>query len=179
MAGKSYHLTVGVVGMGGPMLPTATLELSLYYRDDQTNRVTIAATTVTNIPTVFSNHTHEVDCSVDVPTVKATDPWAGRHIGIQFLSTVDTNSQGGYWDLDNVRLVEGPALSNPVYTNGQFSFSLLGQPGATFEIQRATGDLTLGSNWTTAGFLTNVSRTSSFNVSATASQTFYRARQLP
>jgi hypothetical protein len=177
--GKSYHLTVGVIGTGGGMLPNATLQLMLYYRDAASNQVAVASTILSNTPTVFSNNTHFVDCNVDVPTVKVSDAWAGQHIGILFLSTVDTNSQGGYWDLDNVRLVEGPALSKPAYTNGQFSFSLLGQPGATFEIQSATDAIAQATSWTTAGFITNVARTSSFNVSATASQTFYRARQLP
>lgn len=177
--GRSYHLTVGVIGTGGGMLPDATLQLSLYYRDTASNQVTVALTTLSNTPAVFSNNTHFVDCYLDVPTVKATDAWAGQHIGIQFLSTVDTNSQGGYWDLDNVRLVEGPMLSNPVCTNGQFSFSLLGQPGATFEIQSATGAIARAESWSTASFVTNVTRTSTFSIAASSDQTFYRARQLP
>src|SRR6185295_5771546 len=46
--GKSYALTVGVLGGGGGMLDGVPFELSLYYRDASTNMVTVAATTVTN-----------------------------------------------------------------------------------------------------------------------------------
>src|SRR3954463_8840915 len=63
--GKSYHLTVGVIGTGGGMLPNATFQLSLYYRDASSNQVTVAATTLPNTPSVFSNNTHFVDCYVD------------------------------------------------------------------------------------------------------------------
>ena len=50
--GKSYHLTVGVIGNGGGMSNGVTMELSLYYRDG-TNLVTVGATTVTNSAAVF------------------------------------------------------------------------------------------------------------------------------
>src|SRR5215831_14148988 len=124
--GKSYHLTAGVIGTGGGMAQGATLELSLYYLDAATNHLIVAATTLTNDPSVFSNNTHFIDCAVDTATVKASDPWAGQHIGIQLRSTVTTNLQGGYWDLDNVRLIEGPALVSAGSGNGQFTFTLFG-----------------------------------------------------
>src|SRR5262245_37639158 len=76
--GRSYHLTVGVIGTGGGMALGATLDLSLYYRDAATNQVMVAVTTLTNDPGVFSNNTHLVDCHVDVPMVKTTDAWAGQ-----------------------------------------------------------------------------------------------------
>ena len=52
------------------------------------------------------------------------------------LSTVATNLQGGYWDLDNVRLASilEPVLLDPVCTNGQFQFTLRSEPGLRFEI---------------------------------------------
>ena len=45
--GRSYRVTVGVLGGGGGMLEGATLEVSLYYRDAQGGMVTVAATNVT------------------------------------------------------------------------------------------------------------------------------------
>lgn len=111
--GASYSLTVAVLGGGGGMPEGATLEISLYYRDDATNRVAIAATSITNYLQDFPVHTHLVDYSVKLPTVQSSDAWAGRHIGVQLFSTVTTNLQGGYWDLDNVRLEEIPP---PVFT---------------------------------------------------------------
>lgn len=178
--GRSYHLTVGVVGTGGGMQQGATLELSLYYRDALSNRITVAATTVTNLITVLSNNTELVDFTVNVPTVRPADAWANEHIGIMILSTVTTNLQGGYWDLDNIRLRQGPALINPVGTNNQFHFTLLGEAGATFEILSTTNHPLATSSWNSLGFVTNTTGTIPFIDSAAGfDQRFYQARQVP
>lgn len=180
--GKSYQLIVGVIGTGGGMLQSATLELSLYYRDANSNKVTVAATSITNTPSIFSNNTHLVDCQVSVPTVQPTDAWAGQHIGIQMLSTVDTNLQGGYWDLDNVRLSSTlePVLLNPVQANNQIQFTLQSEPGLRIEILSAT-NLTLPlSDWIGLGALTNSTGTASFTAPAASTcRRFYCARRLP
>ena len=153
--GKSYHLTVGVIGTGGGMQQGATLELSLYYRDDDSNRVTVATTTVTNLLTLLSNNTQLVDFTVNAPTVRLADAWANQNIGIMLRSTVSTNLQGGYWDLDNVRLLAGPSLLNPVWNNNQFQFTLLGEVGAEFEILSTTNTAQPLANWSRLGTLTN------------------------
>jgi hypothetical protein len=180
-AGKAYSLTVGLIGGGGGMTNGATFQVGLYYRDASNNVVTVAAATVTNTPALFPNTTNLVDCQVQMPGVKITDAWAGRHIGIQLLSTVGFDLAGGYWDLDNVRLAEtvAPALANAGVTNGQTSFTLLSEPGLAFEIETAT-DLAPGTNqWVSIGTLTNVTGTGSFAVPVTsAPQRFYRAHQL-
>ena len=64
------------------MLPGATLEVSLYYRDVASNKVTVTATSITNTPGVFSNNTHLIDFQVQVPVVKVGDAWAGQHIEV-------------------------------------------------------------------------------------------------
>jgi hypothetical protein len=178
--GKSYRLTVGVIGGGGGMLEGATLDLGLYYRDGS-NFVNVGVTTLTNTPSVFSNNTHLVDCHLHVPTVKTTDPWAGKHIGVRFLSTVTTNLQGGYWDLDNVRLTEisEPMLANASLANGEFSFALLSEPGIAFEILSAA-DMSLPfSNWTSVRFITNATGSNTFSETSAGAARFYSARQLP
>jgi hypothetical protein len=178
--GKSYHLTVGVIGTGGGMMEGATLDLRLYYRVGS-NFVNVGVTTLSNTPSVFSNNTHFVDCTLDVPAVRANDTWAGQHIGVQFISTVTTPLQGGYWDLDNVRLVEitEPFLANAKLSNGLFSLSLLSEPGKTFEILRSANSLLPLSNWTSAGFVTNASGSNTFSETSVGAARFYRARQLP
>ena len=95
------------------MLEGATLEIGLYFRDGSSNRVVISATLITNTVALFPTNTHFLDFGLQTPPVKSEDPWAGRHIGVQMLSTVTTNLQGGYWDLDNVRLEE---ILPPVFT---------------------------------------------------------------
>jgi len=180
--GKSYHLTVGVIGTGGGMLQGATLEIGLYYRDATSNLLTVAAVSITNTTSIFTNNTHLIDFELNVPMVRAGDAWAGRHIGIHMLSTVSTNLQGGYWDLDNVRLssILEPVLLDPVCTNGQFQFMLRSEPGFRFEILSTTNAVLAMSDWTSLGTLTNTTGSATFtDEAASPAQRFYRARQLP
>jgi len=104
--GKSYELTVGLIGGGGTMSVGTILELGLYYRDGANNMVNVAANDVTFTPSLFPTTTHFIDFQVNVPTVQATDPWAGKNIGIDLLSLYGQGD--GYWDLDNVRLTAVP-----------------------------------------------------------------------
>jgi hypothetical protein len=104
--GRSYRMTVGVIGGGGAMTNGVSLQLSLYYRDSANNRVTVAASEVVYDPAVFLSTTHFLDFTVEVPTVRAADPWAGQHLGVAVISSVTPALAGGYWDLDQVRLSE-------------------------------------------------------------------------
>ena len=113
--------------------------------------------------------------------MEASDPWAGQHIGVQILSSVSPGLEGGYWDLDNVRLVSTltPALLAPGRTNGQFSCTLQSEPGLRFEMLASTNLTLPTSNWTSLGTLTNVNGTVPFFDTATnLTRRFYRARQL-
>ena len=51
------------------------------------------------------------DFSLEIPTVKADDTWAGKTIGIALRSD---GHPGGFWDLDNVRLIESAPVSIPI-----------------------------------------------------------------
>ncbi len=180
--GKSYRMTVGVIGGGYNMLPGTPLEASLYYRDAFSNKVNVASTTIIYSATYFSNRTHFIDFTVTTPTVRAGDAWAGKTIGIQFLSTVSSELEGGYWDLDNVRLTStlAPVLVNPVHTNGQFQFTIQSEPGLAFEIFASANLMLPSTNWTSLGFVTNVTGTIPFvDTPANFPQRFYQARQLP
>jgi hypothetical protein len=179
---RAYSLTVSVIGGGGGMLGGVPLQLSLYYRDASSNRVTVAATTITNSAQLFPTNTHLVDFSVYVPGVRVTDPWAGQNIGVQIASAVGFDLAGGYWDVDNVRLTETrlPVLGDPRLTNSQSSFILQSQPGLAFEILATTNISVPASNWTSLGILTNVTGIAPFLDPATnLGHRFYQARQLP
>jgi hypothetical protein len=180
-AGKSYTLTVGLTSSSNqPLPPGATLLVSLYYRDAASNMVTVAATNVAYDTNVFGDLTHLVDFSVTVPEVKASDPWTGQNIGIQFMSSVfDPQLIGGVWDLDNVRLTETETtrLTNPSLSNDQLSFTLKSEPGLPFEIQAATG--ITGASWTSVTTVTNVTGALTFSDATTNStQRFYRVHGL-
>ena len=183
--GKAYTLTVGLIGGGGGMTNGSTFEMSLYYRDASSNMDIVAETTVTNTPENFPTDTEFVDFQVQVPAVKATDPWAGQNIGIQLLATPDFDnpaSWGGYWDADNVRLIETIPLKliNPAMTNGQLQFTVQSEPNAVFQIL-ATTNLSLPvTNWTSLATLTNLTGTVPFVDSTPGlGQRFYTAEQSP
>lgn len=182
-AGKSYRLTVGLLG-GGGILEGVSLSIGLYYRDQEGERVTAEATTVVYSTTVFSNSTHLVDFQVNLPTVSVDDPWAGQHIGVEFVSTVLPELVGGYWDLDNVRLTasSGPILLNPAMIDGQFGFTVESEPGLTFEILRTLDPGLPVSEWTVLGTVTNQTGSVPFidtETDAASGAHFYQARQLP
>lgn len=185
--GKSYQLTAGLLvggkGSGGGVTPGATVEFSLYYRDAASNRVTVAATIITNSVEVFTNSTHLLDFSVTTPVVRPTDAWAGKHIGISLISTPapELNAEG-YWDLDHVRLSStlSPSLLDSTHTDNQFQFTVKSEPGMILEIL-ATTDATLpAASWTSLGLLTNSTGVIPFIDTATNfNQRFYQARQVP
>jgi len=179
--GKSYVATVGVLGGGGGMTNGATLEISVYYRDEASNKVTIAATTVTNSAALFPTNTHLIDFAVQVPAVKGAEPWAGKPIGIQLTSTVGFDNMGGYWDVDNVRLrvVEDPILKNPVLSGGQFLFDLQSAPGQYAVL--ASPNLALPySQWVSLATFTNLTGTMPvINTNTNPEKQFYQVRPTP
>jgi hypothetical protein len=183
--GKAYTLTVGMIGGGGGMVEGSTFQLSLYYLDASSNMDFVAMTTVTNTPANFPTGTHFVDFHVQVPGVQPTDPWAGKNIGIQMLATPDFNDAaqwGGYWDVDNVRLIETTALSlvNPALTNGQLGFTVQSEPGVVFQILATTNLSLAATNWTRVATFTNSTGSLPYvDQSAVLGQRFYTTQPLP
>ncbi|TKJ32609.1 MAG: hypothetical protein CEE38_22860 [Planctomycetes bacterium B3_Pla] len=110
-AGCDYRLSVAV-GFSG-LFPPSTLEpldkleLVLYYRDAN-DMVDIAQQTVdaTNL-----SATELTDISLYLPTVQPGDAWAGMAIGVALRAA---GMPGGFWDMDNVRLVESLPVSIPI-----------------------------------------------------------------
>ena len=179
--GNSYALTVGLIGGGGGMSNGATFQISLYYRDLQSNIVTVASTTITNTPSLFPSNTHFVNFLTRTPIVQASDAWAGKNIGIRLASTVGFDLQAGYWDLDNVRLsvMRNPVLTGVVVSNAQAQLTLQSAPGR-FEILGSTNISLPTSSWTSLGTVTNITGTFSLNdTNPPSDRRFYRARQSP
>jgi len=103
--GKSYNLTLGILG-GGGITEGSSFLMSLYYLDGVNQPVTVGSTPITYTAAGFPNPTHLYDYSVNLSEVQSGDAWAGKNIGIQLLSTFGTGT--GYWDADDVRLVAVP-----------------------------------------------------------------------
>jgi hypothetical protein len=102
--GKSYQLTIGVLGKGG-LTDGSTLMLGLYY-GNSSNPQTVGSTFAVYSAATFPTVTNLVDFTVNVPMVQASDAWAGQHIGIEIINLGGPSA--GYWDLDNVRLTSVP-----------------------------------------------------------------------
>jgi hypothetical protein len=123
--GQSYRLTVGIIGGGGGMKDDVPIDIRLYYLDAEDKKVAVGATTYTyDLDTGYVKHF--IDVQLDIPQVSDTDPWAGKNIGVQLISTLifpddldpDTGRAGGYWDLDNVRLTKSwPDLTGDWFVN--------------------------------------------------------------
>jgi hypothetical protein len=136
--GHAYELTVGVLGGLGNMAEGVTLELALFYEDPTGQAQPVARSVVTNRADLWVPPPRLRDFTVRTPVVRDADPWAGRPIGLRFLSTVSLELQGGYWDLDHVRLVALPEqplhLGPPRFENGRCLVTVQGEPAAAVEL---------------------------------------------
>ena len=112
IAGCDYRLTVAV-GISSRFPPSTvepvdTVELVLFYRDGNDVLVDIARQTVDAVG-LFPQQL--VDFSLYLPTVQSSDSWAGKAIGVALRAA---GMPGGFWDLDNVRLIESLPVSIPI-----------------------------------------------------------------
>jgi autotransporter-associated beta strand protein len=173
--GASYQLAVGIEGGGQGMVLGCPMEIGLYYLDAGGNQVMVGTTTVLNDLTLSGSAnsyiTHLPDRYLSIPPVTASDPWAGQNIGIALLQTATPVNEGGYWDINNVRLTTSfPALwtgaagntnwsDSGNWTNGVPSFAaataVINAPAAspiavTLDSPQSVGTLMLGSTNGTA-----------------------------
>jgi hypothetical protein len=142
-AGRSYRITFDAVGGGGNMLEGVTLEVGLIRWDSVSNRVWVASTVVTNSPALFDPRTYLRTFSLTTPVLAPADPAVGTVIGVQVVSTVSAASQGGYWDVDRVR-VEALTPTQPELTHvleaGQLRLGWRYESGVRYRVRRS-GDL--------------------------------------
>ncbi|MBL9139122.1 MAG: hypothetical protein JNK85_24860 [Verrucomicrobiales bacterium] len=180
--GNAYSLTTAVQGGGGGMTNGVTLELALYYLDDSGAPRTVASTLVTNDAATFPSRHLLSDFVLRTATVKTTDPWAGKSMGIRILSTVDPALAGGYWNIDHPRLKAhpAPAVLMPTATDGRPSFVLRGDPGARIEVLSSDTPTAPAAVWTTVTTVTNSTGFVEFSdVVMGGGQRYYQSRQLP
>lgn len=136
--GRAYELTFGVVGGGGNMLEGVTFEAVLYTRDGSSQPITVARREVVFTREQFPTRTEFTEVRLETPVVQASDPWAGRPVGIHFLSTVSPELQGGYWDLDRVRLTavgQTPFVLQAESTDTGIRLTWLSQIGQRYRVE--------------------------------------------
>ncbi|MEI8197338.1 MAG: PEP-CTERM sorting domain-containing protein, partial [Phycisphaerae bacterium] len=103
--GHTYKLTVAVCGSYyRPLGADNSLELVFRYLDTGSNLVDIPLA-VQSVAGFGIADTVLTDYAVSLPAVQSTAAWAGRPIDIELRAV---GSAGGFWDLDNVRVVETP-----------------------------------------------------------------------
>lgn len=153
--GRAYRLTVGLIGGGGNMSEGAAIELRLYYRGADGQRLPVAVRSVAHSLALFPTRTRFVDFRLSTPPVHASDPWAGQHIGIEFRSVVSFELEGGFWDLDHVRLerLDPPQLSEPSVAEGRLRFLVRAAPETRCEVLVATDLAAAEADWTVLGTL--------------------------
>ncbi|MBL9166111.1 MAG: hypothetical protein JNN07_00050 [Verrucomicrobiales bacterium] len=180
--GSSYQLAAGVIGGGGGMSNGAPLQLSIYYRDGLSNRVTLASTVITNSRMTFPTLTRLVEFQVETPEVRADDAWVGQPIGIAIDSTVSPELEGGYWDVDAVRLTERAPLRLQASTVNErgFRFEIQSEIGLRIAVLASARLTAPVAEWTQFTTLTNVTGSLSFTSgNLDGSSRFFRAQALP
>lgn len=181
--GRQYQLTAGFTTSSSfPVSEGATMQMRLYYRNSESNRVTAAATTVTFSTNMFTNIFELVDFHLSLPRVQADDPWAGRNIGIEFLSTVAPELIGGVWDIDHIRLSEfvPSTLADPAWSDGEFQFTLLSEPGLPFEVLSSTNVSLPLEAWSSERTVINATGTLTVQgLPGGDGQRYFTVRQLP
>jgi hypothetical protein len=110
-AGCAYSLIVGV-SVSGRFPPSAAepvdaLELVFYYRDANE----VVDTAHQTVEATGQSYTELQDFSLELPAIQSGDAWAGKAIGIALRAA---GQPGGFWDLDNVRLVESAPIFIPI-----------------------------------------------------------------
>ena len=145
--GESATLTVSVIGGGGNMREGASLRAELYYLDESGERHGAASTTIVHSAAIFPTNTRLVEFSTSVPVVLPEDPWAGRRLGIALLSGVTKESglEGGYWDLDHIRLHvnRGDSFSLAVTPEPEaLRIAWPGENGLQYQVQTSTNLVT-------------------------------------
>ncbi len=182
--GSSYTLTVALRGGGGEMAEGVTLRILLYYRNDDGDRVEVAATEVAHSATAFPLGNPFVDYQLEVGPVQALDPFVNRPIGIELASTVGFDKAGGYWDIDHVRLrVSSDVLISGVQVeDGTVRFRINAQAGRyevlyTDDLSGSGDTWTVGGEIEVEGGMDGVEYVDS-NPSNAGSR-FYRARRVP
>jgi hypothetical protein len=84
------------------------LVLAFTYHAENDPNVIDIVTSMSPQPSQYTSVNLE-DHSVYLPTIQEGDPWAGRPIGIAIRAF---GEPGGFWDLDNVRVMEYPRTPN-------------------------------------------------------------------
>jgi hypothetical protein len=101
----TYTVTAAIIGSTAiPPTNNTPITIALYYRDGQSNMVTVATKTVEFTAQNFPNPTNMVDISANSHAVVPPAPWLNKNIGVYVASAAGFDTAGGVWDVDNIRI---------------------------------------------------------------------------
>ena len=144
----------------------------------------VGTTTLTNNNSLNPGQyiSHLPDYVLSLPAVSSGNAWAGKQIGIALIQTsTGTTSGGGYWDIDNVRLVASSPADSWTGAAGNANWSNTGNwggmaptSGASLSFSNtgsgtvnSTNDLAAGTSFTGINFAAG---SASFNLQGNAIQ---------
>lgn len=140
-AGKSYRVTADLLGAGGNMLPGVTLQVGLFATNGASGTIPVVTFTVTNSEALFPTRNRFVTFSAKSPVLGDGDPAVGEQIGVRVLSTATAGNQGGYWDVDHVRVevldTPSPRLAT-VVEGGEMRVTWASEPGWRYRLRRSS-----------------------------------------
>ena len=172
--GITYVVSAGLVGSSSFAPPEGTtLSLSLYYRESETNLVTIASRDVIYNATNFPSLSNLVYFAVASQPLTNNHPALGKNVGVAITSTVAP--AGGIWDIDNVTLAAEQLSLTVARVENNLRITWNSRDGATYQLQTSSDLMT----WNVTGapiIGTGSTQSSDVPVPSAASYAFFRLR---
>lgn len=139
-AGKRYRVTADLLGAGGNMKPGVTMEVALFHTNAPAAADPVVRLAVASNETLFPSRNRFGRFTGTSPVVSPGDPGVGQQIGIRVLSTATAENQGGYWDVDNVRVevleTPSPRLAT-VVEGGEMRVTWASEAGWRYRLRRS------------------------------------------
>lgn len=108
--GDTYRLTLDVLGGGGAMKAMVPISFRVQAMGEGAERTTVASFTVTNSVELFPGRTRMRTFEFVSSPVPGGHPAIGQPLAIEVRSTVTPELEGGYWNVDALRLVRVPQV---------------------------------------------------------------------
>jgi hypothetical protein len=135
----TYTLTANIVGSSSiPPTSNTPITMALYYRDAQSNMMTIASKTIAFTPANFPSATHMAEFFATSSAITAASAPLDKNIGVYFASAAGPDDSGGVWDIDNVRITVAHGLPLAFALEGSdLRISWQSDVGATYRLLKA------------------------------------------
>jgi hypothetical protein len=158
---QTYTITAGIIGSTAiPPTNNTPITIALYYRDAESNMVTVASKTVAFNTENFPNATRMVDFAATSRTVSSLAPWLGKNIGVYVASAAGFDQAGGVWDVDNIRITVDQGVRLSIARQGaDLRISWETEAGVQYQLMKADRVSSAPGDYTFAPFGNTVAGT--------------------